>query len=69
MVENEKNICYFHQKVSRLKQNQKLFINSITSEFIQHFKDKIHRVPKEIESNFNSFLGFKMTPSNYLKVN
>ena len=67
--DNEKIICDLQKKVCRFKQNQKLFINSITIEFIQHFQDNIQRVPKEIEIIFNTFLGFKVTPFNNVKVN
>jgi hypothetical protein len=69
LIQNEKNRCDLLKNVCFLKQNQKVFINSITSDFIEHFKNIIHRIPFEInELIFNMFLGFKITPLNAIRV-
>jgi hypothetical protein len=66
---NEKNRCELLKKVCSLKQDQKLFLNSITVEFIEHFRDIINRASKEINDIiFINFLGFKVTPLNFIRV-
>lgn len=52
-----------------LKKDQKLFLNSVTVEFIEHFRDIINRGPKEINDViFINFLGFKVTPIKFIRV-
>jgi hypothetical protein len=69
LTQNEKNRSELLKKVCSLKQDQKLFLNSITVEFIEHFRDIINRASKEINDIiFINFLGFKVTPLNFIRV-
>jgi hypothetical protein len=69
ITQNETNRCELMKKVCTLKQDQKLFLNSINEEFIEHFRDLINRGSKEItDIIFINFLGFKVTPLNLIRV-
>ena len=69
MAENERQRCDLQKQACRLKQKQKIFINSISNEFINHFTEIVPRIPNEVnEIIFKIFLGFKVTPIKILKV-